>query len=65
MNRGKTRGQRHRLDDGLFIAVDRDGNVIHGTVNGPKLYVNAGVARRWAGEGGTVYMVTTMGITKL
>lgn len=48
-----------RLSDGLFIAVDRNGEVCCGTGRaGTKLYVHKTVAVKKAGLGGKVYRVT-------
>lgn len=53
-----------RLSDGLFIAVDVNGEVCCGTGRaGIKLYVHQSVAVKKAGLGGKVYRVDERGVT--
>lgn len=54
----------HRLSDGLYIAVRRDGTVANGVNHsGPKLYVHQSVAQKKAGKGGMVFRVTNNEVT--
>ncbi len=53
-----------KLSDGLFIAIDRNGEVCTGANHGgPKLYVYEKVAIKKAGKDGKVYKVDEGGVT--
>ncbi len=63
--RTKKNSRKVKFSDGLYIAVDADGYVVNGTTNGPKLYIKRGTAIRWAGPGGTVLHVSSLGIAQI
>jgi hypothetical protein len=53
-----------KLSDGLFIAVDSNGEVCCGANrSGPKLYIHESVAKKKAGKGGMVFKVTNNDVT--
>lgn len=50
-----TRGLK--ISEGAYLAVSPNGFIVEGYKNGPKLYFNKNVARKYAGFGGRVFHI--------
>lgn len=57
--------KRVELQTGLYIAVNKVGEVCRGHRTGPKLYIHEKVAIRKAGQGGKVFLVTDNQVTQI